>query len=117
MTVVIVDEQIQLMMKHNEELPDIEKLSRHEFDLDIDEQTRLQAEGEAEVERVSWAQCSDGWNAACEGGVLNWTNDNSSEDGSKTLSQYVHSSWLFHMNWWVRLTVALGWIVFEGACT
>ena len=48
------------MMKHNEELPDIEKLSRHEFDLDIDEQTRLQAEGEAEVERVSGAQCSDG---------------------------------------------------------
>ena len=72
MIVVIVDEQIQLMMKHNEELPDIEKLSRHEFDLDIDEQTRLQAEGEAEVERVSGAQCSDGWNAACEGGVLNW---------------------------------------------
>ncbi|KAK7108965.1 cilia- and flagella-associated protein 43-like isoform X2 [Littorina saxatilis] len=43
---------IQAMMQNNEELPDIEKLGRHEFDLDIDEQSRLQAEGEAEVERV-----------------------------------------------------------------
>jgi hypothetical protein len=40
------------MMKKNEELPDIEKLGRHEFDLDVDEQARLQAEGDAEVERV-----------------------------------------------------------------
>ena len=40
------------MMIENEELPAIEQLSRHEFDLDIDEQQRLQAEGEAEVERV-----------------------------------------------------------------
>ena len=46
------------MMKINEELPDIEKLGRHEFDLDIDEQARLQAEGEAEVDQVSTAQCS-----------------------------------------------------------
>ena len=45
------------MMKQNEELPDIEKLNRHEFDLDIDEQARLQAEGEAEVDQVSRAQC------------------------------------------------------------
>ena len=43
------------MMKHNEELPDIEKLARHEFDLDIEEQTRLQAEGEAEIEQVGHA--------------------------------------------------------------
>lgn len=40
------------MMRKNEELPDIEKLSRHEFDLDVDEQARLQAEGEAEIEKV-----------------------------------------------------------------
>ncbi|XP_076460305.1 cilia- and flagella-associated protein 43-like [Babylonia areolata] len=43
---------IQLMMKNNEELPDIEKLGRHEFDLDLDEQARLQVEGEQEIERV-----------------------------------------------------------------
>nr|KAG5714383.1 hypothetical protein BaRGS_018600 [Batillaria attramentaria] len=43
---------IQGMMKANEELPEIEKLSRHEFDLDVDEQARLQAEGDAEVEKV-----------------------------------------------------------------
>ncbi|PVD30534.1 hypothetical protein C0Q70_09802 [Pomacea canaliculata] len=43
---------IQHMMRKNEELPDIEKLSRHEFDLDVDEQARLQAEGEAEIEKV-----------------------------------------------------------------
>lgn len=43
---------IQSMMKNNEELPDLEKLSRHEFDLDVDEQVRLQAEGDAEVEKV-----------------------------------------------------------------
>ena len=40
-------------MRENEKVPDIERLSRHEFDLDIEEQTRLQAEGEAEVQRVS----------------------------------------------------------------
>ncbi|KAL8576297.1 hypothetical protein ACOMHN_006220 [Nucella lapillus] len=43
---------IQNMMKDNEELPDIEKLGRHEFDLDLDEQARLQVEGEQEIERV-----------------------------------------------------------------
>ena len=40
-------------MKENEEVPEIEKLSHHEFDLDVEEQERLQAEGEAEVQRVS----------------------------------------------------------------
>ena len=40
------------MMKQNETLPDIEKLGRHEFDLDIEEQNRLQAEADAEVTRV-----------------------------------------------------------------
>lgn len=43
---------IQAMMKDNEGLPDIEKLGRHEFDLDLDEQARLQVEGEQEIERV-----------------------------------------------------------------
>lgn len=41
------------MLKQNETLPDIEKLGRHEFDLDIEEQNRLQAEADAEVNRVS----------------------------------------------------------------
>lgn len=41
------------MLKQNEVLPDIEKLGRHEFDLDIEEQNRLQAEADAEVNRVS----------------------------------------------------------------
>ena len=40
------------MIAKNDELPNIEKLGRHEFDLDVDEQTRLQAEGESEVMRV-----------------------------------------------------------------
>ncbi|XP_078310806.1 cilia- and flagella-associated protein 43-like isoform X4 [Crassostrea virginica] len=43
---------IQGMLKQNEDLPDIEKLGRHEFDLDIEEQNRLQAEADAEVNRV-----------------------------------------------------------------
>ena len=41
------------MMKANETVIDIEKLEHHDFDLDVEEQTRLQAEGEAEVARVS----------------------------------------------------------------
>lgn len=41
------------MLKNNETLPDIERLNRHEFDLDIEEQLRLQAEADQEVERVS----------------------------------------------------------------
>lgn len=40
------------MLKQNEVLPDIEKLGRHEFDLDIEEQNRLQSEADAEVQRV-----------------------------------------------------------------
>ncbi|XP_021355562.1 cilia- and flagella-associated protein 43-like isoform X2 [Mizuhopecten yessoensis] len=43
---------IQGMLKQNEVLPDIEKLGRHEFDLDIEEQNRLQQEADAEVQRV-----------------------------------------------------------------
>lgn len=43
---------IQGMLKQNEALPDIEKLGRHEFDLDIEEQNRLQQEADGEVQRV-----------------------------------------------------------------
>jgi len=45
------------MLQTNSTLPDIEQLNRHEFDLDIEEQLRLQAEADQEVERVSgWGQ-------------------------------------------------------------
>ncbi|CAG5125993.1 unnamed protein product, partial [Candidula unifasciata] len=43
---------IQTMMIQNNDLADIEKLSRNEFDLDLEEQNRLQAEGEAEIQKV-----------------------------------------------------------------
>ena len=39
-------------MKDNEHVQDIEKLNHYEFDLDMEEQRRLQADGEADVERV-----------------------------------------------------------------
>ena len=42
------------MLKNNETLPEIEQLNRHEFDLDIEEQLKLQAEADLEVERVSF---------------------------------------------------------------
>lgn len=40
------------MMKENETLPEIEKLARQEFDLDVEQQMILQAEGDAEINRV-----------------------------------------------------------------
>ncbi|XP_041476459.1 cilia- and flagella-associated protein 43-like isoform X2 [Lytechinus variegatus] len=43
---------IQDMMKVNETLPDIEKLGHDEFNLDTEEQHRLQAEGEAQVQQI-----------------------------------------------------------------
>ncbi|KAL4232016.1 Cilia- and flagella-associated protein 43 [Mactra antiquata] len=43
---------LQGMLKNNATLPEIEQLDRHEFDLDIEEQLRLQAEADQEVERV-----------------------------------------------------------------
>ncbi len=46
---------LKAMMQDNEGVTDIEKLNRYEFDLDVEEQARLQAEGEAEVSRVSAA--------------------------------------------------------------
>ena len=45
------------MMAQNQDLPEIEKLSRHEFDLDLEEQNRLQAEGDAEIHRVCYNKC------------------------------------------------------------
>ena len=40
------------MMKNNETLPDIEKLGHDEFNLDSEEQQRLQQEGEQHVQQV-----------------------------------------------------------------
>ena len=40
------------MLQDNEDLPQIEKLARHEFDLDTEEQRRLQAQCELEVTKV-----------------------------------------------------------------
>ncbi|KAK3573510.1 hypothetical protein QTP86_026032 [Hemibagrus guttatus] len=47
-----LQEIIQAMMQENEKLPDIEKLELMEFNLDGDEQQRLQAEGEQEIAKV-----------------------------------------------------------------
>ncbi|RXN27818.1 cilia- and flagella-associated 43 [Labeo rohita] len=44
--------QIKAMMEENESLPDMEKLEHQEFNLDVEEQQRLQLEGEQEVTRV-----------------------------------------------------------------
>ncbi|KFV48123.1 WD repeat-containing protein 96, partial [Gavia stellata] len=44
--------QIQKMMHENEQVPDIEKLEQQEFNLDIEEWERAQAEAEQEVARV-----------------------------------------------------------------
>lgn len=41
------------MMEENESLPDMEKLEHQEFNLDVEEQQRLQLEGEQEVTRVN----------------------------------------------------------------
>ncbi|NWI16625.1 CFA43 protein, partial [Crypturellus soui] len=43
---------IQKMMHENEQMPDIEKLEQQEFNLDIEEQERVQAEAEQEVARL-----------------------------------------------------------------
>lgn len=40
------------MMKTNEELPEIEQLGQHEFNLDTEEQQRLQEDGDGEVQKV-----------------------------------------------------------------
>ncbi|KAK1164357.1 cilia- and flagella-associated protein 43 isoform X1 [Acipenser oxyrinchus oxyrinchus] len=43
---------IQAMMRENESLPEIEKLEQQEFNLDVEEQKRLQVEGEQEIARI-----------------------------------------------------------------
>ncbi|XP_063047759.1 cilia- and flagella-associated protein 43 isoform X2 [Engraulis encrasicolus] len=43
---------IQVMMRENATLPDMERLEQQEFNLDVAEKKRLQAEGEQEVQRV-----------------------------------------------------------------
>ncbi|XP_027547839.1 cilia- and flagella-associated protein 43 isoform X2 [Neopelma chrysocephalum] len=43
---------IQQMMHENEQVPDIEKLEHQEFNLDMEEQERLQAEADKEVAKV-----------------------------------------------------------------
>ncbi|KAM6329855.1 cilia- and flagella-associated protein 43 isoform 2-T2 [Podargus strigoides] len=43
---------IQKMMHENEQVPDIEKLEHREFNLDTEEQERMQAQAEQEVARV-----------------------------------------------------------------
>jgi len=40
------------MMAENEILAQIERLSRHEFDLDVEEQKQLQAQCDVEVQKV-----------------------------------------------------------------
>ena len=40
------------MIGENSQLPEIQKLNRHDFDLDLEEQTRLHAIGDAEIKRV-----------------------------------------------------------------
>lgn len=40
------------MMHENENLPDIERLEQHAFNLDVEEQKRLEAIVEKEVSRV-----------------------------------------------------------------
>lgn len=48
--------QIQEMMRENENLPEIERLEQHEFNLDVEEQKRLEDMVEKEVTRVMHAQ-------------------------------------------------------------
>ncbi|KFP53522.1 WD repeat-containing protein 96, partial [Cathartes aura] len=49
---LFLKKQIQKIMHENEQVPDIEKLEQQEFNLDIEEQERAQAEAEREVARV-----------------------------------------------------------------
>ncbi len=45
------------MMSENEQAPENEKLNNYEFDLDIEEQRRQQAEAETDVAKVSSRAC------------------------------------------------------------
>ncbi|KAK9964501.1 hypothetical protein ABG768_005668 [Culter alburnus] len=48
----VLRDTIKAMMEENESLTDMEKLKQQEFNLDVQEQQRLQLEGEQEVTRV-----------------------------------------------------------------
>ena len=66
------------MLRKNETLPEIEQLNRHEFDLDIEEQMRLQAEADQEVERVMSLQVTQANCKLCRyftskrGNIFHW---------------------------------------------
>ncbi|XP_026210810.1 cilia- and flagella-associated protein 43 isoform X2 [Anabas testudineus] len=51
-TIKQLRDTIQEMMRENENLPEIERLEQHEFNLDVEEQKRLEAMVEKEVTRV-----------------------------------------------------------------
>ncbi|XP_077093180.1 cilia- and flagella-associated protein 43 isoform X2 [Siphateles boraxobius] len=48
----VLRDRIKAMMEENESLADMEKLEQQEFNLDVEEQQRLQLEGKLEVTRV-----------------------------------------------------------------
>ncbi|XP_016149573.1 cilia- and flagella-associated protein 43-like [Sinocyclocheilus grahami] len=48
----VLRDTIKAMMQENESLPDMEKLGHQEFNLDVEEQQRMQLEGKQEVTRV-----------------------------------------------------------------
>lgn len=54
--------QIQQMMLENENLPDTEHLEQHEFNLDPEEQKRLEAVVDEEVSRVMHTQSPEALN-------------------------------------------------------
>uniref|UniRef100_A0A9J7Z8Q9 Cilia- and flagella-associated protein 43 n=1 Tax=Cyprinus carpio carpio TaxID=630221 RepID=A0A9J7Z8Q9_CYPCA len=48
----VLRDTIKAMIQENESLPDMEKLGHQEFNLDVEEQQRMQLEGKQEVNRV-----------------------------------------------------------------
>ncbi|XP_043110587.1 cilia- and flagella-associated protein 43 [Puntigrus tetrazona] len=48
----VLRDTIKAMMQENESLPDMEKLEHQEFNLDVEEQQKMQLEGKQEVTRV-----------------------------------------------------------------
>lgn len=45
--------QVKEMVDVNDSLPDLERLDRHEFELDVEEQGRILADTDAVVQKVS----------------------------------------------------------------
>ena len=52
--------QIKDMVNINDELPQLERLDRHEFELDVEEQGQILAETDAFVQKVSWGSGEGG---------------------------------------------------------